>query len=413
MRTDVIVVGAGPAGLSAAVALAEGGRDVRLIARGNGFTHWAPGAVDVLARAGGEAVEQPLAGIDRLPERHPYRIIGADAVRRGIDRFTRFAEAAGLRYEGTLDANRWQVTALGTVRPTALLPEPSARPLTGKIVALGFDGFRDFAPALCAKGLSDRGYQASPASVELPPWDHERHFFAMDLARALDDADWRAKLADRMGPAVRGADTVVVPAVLGLATGHQAWADLEDRLGTRLVEAALVPPSVPGMRLYAAWVAKLRDLGVRLQIGFPAIEIATEGGKIKGVVTEGAARPILNRCNEVVLATGGVPGRGIEANRDGSLTEVVAGLPVRGFEHRSGFLAQRFFDDQPLAGAGVEVDDELHPLDTGGDPALAGLRCAGGLLAGHDPVAEGSREGVALSTAARAAELLTGAPATV
>ena len=413
MRTDVIVVGAGPAGLSAAVGLAEAGRDVRLVSRGNGFTHWAPGAVDVLSRAGGEPVERPLDGIGRLPERHPYRIVGEDALRRGVARFVSFAAEAGLEYEGSLEANRRQVTALGTLRETALVPAPSAQALEGRVTVLGFDGFRDFAPALCARGLGERGIEATPASVALPDWDHRLHFFAMDLARALDDAAWRAKVADRMGPAVRGADTVVVPAVLGLATGHEAWADLQRRLGVRLVEAALVPPSVPGMRLYAAWVAKLRDLGVRIQIGFPAIELRTEGDRVTGVVTEGAARPIVNRCNEVVLATGGVPGRGIEANRDGSLTEVVAGLPVRGFDHRSGFLAERFFADQPLASAGVAVDDELRPLDTGGNQALAGVRCIGGLLADHDPVAEGSREGVAYATAARVAELFAPASAAV
>jgi choline dehydrogenase-like flavoprotein len=56
MRADVVVVGAGPAGLAAAVRLAEAGRQVRVVARGNGFTHWGAGAVDVLGRLGGEPV---------------------------------------------------------------------------------------------------------------------------------------------------------------------------------------------------------------------------------------------------------------------------------------------------------------------------------------------------------------------
>jgi anaerobic glycerol-3-phosphate dehydrogenase len=60
MRADVVVVGAGPAGLAAAVRLAEAGRQVRVIARGNGFTHWGAGAVDALGRLGGERVERPL-----------------------------------------------------------------------------------------------------------------------------------------------------------------------------------------------------------------------------------------------------------------------------------------------------------------------------------------------------------------
>jgi len=128
------------------------------------------------------------------------------------------------------------------------------------------------------------------------------------------------------------------------------------------------------------------------------------------VVSEGASRPIVTRCNEVVLATGGVVGRGIEARRDGSLVETVAGLPVRGFADRVEYLADRFLDDHPLGAAGIVVDDELRPLDAAGEPALRGLRCVGSLLADHDPTAEGSREGVALATAARAAERLAAAP---
>jgi glycerol-3-phosphate dehydrogenase subunit B len=411
MRADVIVVGAGPAGLAAAVAMAEAGRQVRVIARGNGFTHWGPGAVDVLARVGGEQVAQPLDGIPRLPERHPYRLLGDDVLRRAVDGFQRFAGAAGLSYEGSLDENRRQVTAIGTLRPSCLVPASAARPLTGRVAAVGFAGFRDFAPGLCARGLGDAGHQASPQAVELPTWNHERNFTAVDLARAIDDADFRTRLGEELGRAARDADVAVVPAVLGLATGHEAWADLERRTGTPLVEAALVPPSIPGIRLYAAWLARLRQLGVRVQLGFPVTGIQVADGAVTAVVTEGASRPIVTRCNEVVLATGGVAGRGIEARRDGSLVEVVAGLPVKGFPDRVGYLADRFLADHPLGAAGVVVDAELRPLDTAGEPALGGLRCVGSLLAAHDPTAEGSREGVALATATRVAERLTAAPA--
>jgi glycerol-3-phosphate dehydrogenase subunit B len=331
-------------------------------------------------------------------------------VRTAIDAFQRFAGGAGLAYEGSADQSRRQVTALGTMRPTGLLPEPATRPLDGRVVAVGFEGFRDFSAALCARGLAEAGFDASARTVALPEWDHDDHFFAMDLARAIDDEGFRARLAERMGPATRGAGTVVVPAVLGLTSGHAAWADLERRLGVPLVEAALVPPSVPGLRLWAAWLARLRALGVRVQLGFPATGLQTDGGRVTAVVTEGAARPIVNRCTEVVLATGGVAGKGIVAGRDGSLVEAVAGLPVPGFGDRMGFFTDRFLDDQPLGLAGVAVDDQLRPLDEAGNVAVEGVRCIGGLLADHDPTAEGSREGVALTTATRAAELLTPAP---
>jgi glycerol-3-phosphate dehydrogenase subunit B len=117
------------------------------------------------------------------------------------------------------------------------------------------------------------------------------------------------------------------------------------------------------------------------------------------------------RCQELVLATGGVAGNGIEANRDGTLTEKVAGLPVQGFDGRLAYLGDQFLGEHPLASVGVRVDAELRPVGADGEPLLANVRCAGGLLAAHDPTTEGSREGVALATAARVAALLAATPA--
>jgi glycerol-3-phosphate dehydrogenase subunit B len=445
MRADVVVVGAGPAGLASATRLAEAGRQVLVLARGNGFTHWGAGAVDVLGRVGGEPVAQPLEAIDRLPEGHPYHLAGQAAVRDGLEWFGGFAAAAGLAHVGGLTRNRSQVTAFGTLRPTCLLPEPAAGPTPGpnpgapephppgdgaperegnpaadggvlghpqgRVAVVNFAGFRDFSPALCANRLRQAGIDATPASAPLAPWDHDRYFTGIELARAIDDAGFRRRLAPGLARAAAGADVVVVPAVLGLNRGHQPWADLQALVGTPLVEAATAPPSIPGLRLFAAYRARLDGLGVRWQFGFPAVGVDRDGDRVTAVRSEGASRVLTTRCQELVLATGGVAGSGIEANRDGTLTEKVAGLPVDGFKDRLAYLGSRFLGDHPLAAAGVRVDAELRPVDTAGEPLATNVRCVGGLLAAHDATAEGSREGVALATAARVAALLAPTPA--
>jgi glycerol-3-phosphate dehydrogenase subunit B len=406
MRSDVVVVGAGPAGLAAAVRLAEAGRQVRVVARGNGFTHWGPGAVDVLGRAGGQLVDRPLDAAAELPADHPYRLAGAGALRDGLDWFRGFASAAGLEHEGDPERNRRQVTALGTLRPTCLLPAPAARELSGTVAVCNFAGFRDFSAALCASGLERAGLATRVGTVELPAWNHQRYFTAVELARALDDDGFRAGVGAGLARAAAGADVVVVPAVLGLRRGHEPWADLERLVGLPVVEAAIVPPSIPGLRLFAAYRARLDALGVAWQFGFPAVGVERDGDRVVAVRSDGASRVIVTRCDEVVLATGGVAGRGVEAHRDGTLAEVVAGLPVEGFADRTGFVAGRFLDDHPIGRAGVRVDAELRPLHASGTAVYANVRCVGGLLAGHDPTVEGSREGVALATATRAAALL-------
>jgi len=410
MRADVVVVGAGPAGLASATRLAEAGRQVLLLARGNGFTHWGAGSVDVLGRVGGEPVERPLEAIDRLPEGHPYHLVGQAAVRDGLDWFTRFTAEAGLGHRGDPERNRGQVTAFGTLRPTCLVPEPAAGELQGRVAVVNFAGFRDFSPALCAQRLRRSGIDATPATAPLPAWDHDRYFTGVELARAIDDAGFRRRLAPGLARAVAGAEVAVVPAVLGVERGHEPWADLQSLVGTPLVEAATAPPSIPGLRLFAAYRARLERLGVRWQFGFPAVGVERDGDRVTAVRSEGASRVLATRCQELVLATGGVAGNGIEANRDGTLTERVAGLPVDGFPDRLGFLGDRFLGDQPMAAAGVRVDADLRPVDASGEPLVANVRCVGGLLAGHDPTVEGSREGVALATAARVAALLAATP---
>ena len=238
---------------------------------------------------------------------------------------------------------------------------------------MNFAGFRDFSAALCADHLRRTGIDATPASAPLPAWDHDRYFTGVELARAIDDAGFRRRLAPGLARAAAGAEVAVVPAVLGVGRGHEPWADLQQLVGLPLVEAATAPPSIPGLRLYAAYRARLEALGVRWQFGFPAVGVERDGDRVTAVRSEGASRVLATRCQELVLATGGVAGNGIEANRDGTLTERVAGLPVDGFEGRMAFIGSRFLGDHPLAAAGVRVDAELRPVDASGEP-LAGQR---------------------------------------
>ena len=71
-----------------------------------------------------------------------------------------------------------------------------------------------------------------------------------------------------------------------------------------------------------------------------------------------------------------------------------------------------YFDDQPMARAGLAVDDELRPLGEGGEPVHENVRVAGASLAGAEPWKEKSGDGISLASGHRAAELIAaGRPA--
>ena len=70
MSYDTIVVGAGLAGLTAALRLSEQGQRVLVVARGVGATHLAPATVDVLGYLGGEQVVSPADRLRCSPREH-------------------------------------------------------------------------------------------------------------------------------------------------------------------------------------------------------------------------------------------------------------------------------------------------------------------------------------------------------
>jgi glycerol-3-phosphate dehydrogenase subunit B len=158
---DVLVVGTGLAGLTAAVRLAQSGARVRVLAKGVGATHLGGGAIDVLGYAP-ERVDQPgeaLAAFAAANPEHPYARVGAERVAAALEWFKTEAAGSSLApyaYVGSLDENRLLPTAVGVPKPSALVPITMAggdlRAAT-EVLAVGFRGLKDYHAALLADGL--------------------------------------------------------------------------------------------------------------------------------------------------------------------------------------------------------------------------------------------------------------------
>jgi glycerol-3-phosphate dehydrogenase subunit B len=145
---------------------------------------------------------------------------------------------------------------------------------------------------------------------------------------------------------------------------------------------------------------------VQILLDMTAVRGVVEGGRATGIVVPNVVRDQTYRADTFVLATGGLYGGGITSDYTGTLREVVFGLPLQApTGNPEGWFAPQFLgqDEHPIHRAGVRANARMQPVDESGRAILKNVRVAGRLLAGYDPLAEGSTEGVWSATAYRAA----------
>jgi glycerol-3-phosphate dehydrogenase subunit B len=409
LRYDVVVVGAGVAGLTAATRLAEGGAKVCVVAHGVGSTHLAPGTVDVLGYSP-ERVEEParaLPGFIASNPQHPYALIGAEAIRAALDWFVERVAAHSpgeYRYVGGLERNFLLPTAVGVARPSALVPETMAggelrEP--GSICFVGPRVLRDFHALLCAANVARLGIETRGIEVDVEVGGRPEAN-SVGLARCFDDADFRARFAAELAPSLRE-DRVGLPAVLGLRDPHAAWADLERRLQRPVFEVPTLPPSTPGMRVFNALRDALRVAGGRLVMGSRVVAAERDGERVTALRAEASGHEVVYEVPWVVLATGGFASGGVTMDSRWQVRETLLDLPLLGApEGGQARFEPTYLADQPLSGAGVAVDAAL--CSQGAENVVV----AGATLAGARPWREGCGEGVSLASGYRAAEVVLG-----
>jgi len=402
---DVVVIGAGLAGLTAAVRLAEGGARVLVLAKGVGATHLSAGTIDVLGYAP-ERVENPGEALSRLGDGHPYGLVGTGAVAASLEWLKARVAAGSLApyaYEGGLKENLLLPTALGVPRPSAVVPETMAGGdlrRRAPVLVVGFRAFKDFHPALLADTLRRTGTPARAAELDLVP-EGRADVNSLGFARAFDDPSFRAEVGAQLIGRLRADERVAFPAVLGIADPHGAWSELERRLAHPVFEVPTLPPSVPGMRLFAILREALRRAGGRMILNSVVTGAEREGGRVGALRVRVGLREERRGCDWVVLATGGFASGGLELDSRWTARETALGLPVAGVpapgEER---FRAGYFEEHPIARAGVAVGSDLRP--EGHENVLV----AGATLAGAEPWREKSGDGISLATGHRAAELV-------
>ena len=425
---DLLVIGAGLTGLTAALTAAEAGLNVRVISKGMGALHWSAGTIDVLgylpAGGGGEpsgaswasrdAIEHPLAHLADLGADHPYARAGADATRSALAWFQALVAGAGLPYTGggivgADEANLWLPSPAGAMRPVYLAPAAQAAGSLHQsepMLIVGLQGMRDFFPALIAENLGKQGRPARSGFVPVNVITDRRDASTVHLAQAFEQPERRRRFAEAVARLARPGERIGLPAILGLDDHAAVMADLESIAGAPVFEIPTLPPSVPGIRLYRALRSRLLDKGMRIEIGMEAIAFGAEGRQVRWVETETSARPLRHHAASFFLATGGILGGGFCSDAAGRFWEVVFDLPLVAPRERSQWFRSEFLDPRghPVFKAGVAVNAGFQPIGEQSEPIYDNLWAAGGLLAHADPLTERSLEGLSVVTGRAAAQ---------
>src|SRR5436190_9287899 len=383
---DTIVIGAGLSGLMGALALAEAGRKPLVLAKGQGATHWTSGTIDVWGAA---SAAEPRAALRELVLSrldHPYARVGVDGVEQALSRFRALMEAARYPYVGSLERNVLLPTAVGALRPAALLPATMAAGdsrLGGEVLLAGFQELRDFFPPLAAANLSAQGIPARGRYLQLPPTKRKLDFNTRTFAQLFEEPAFREDVGRQLRALRQGATRIGLPAVLGLNDPLGVVADLQRLSGAQIFEIPTLPPSVPGMRLFRIFRDAIVGAGGRLQTGSEVLRGVGVGGRLDAIYSAAAAREQEHRANAFLLATGGVAGGGVRTDHTGAVWETALGLPIHAPASRGEWFAPRFLDERghPVYQAGVVTDDHLRPTSPEGQVVYTNVAVAGAALA--------------------------------
>ena len=416
-QNDVLVVGAGLAGLTAVWQLASHGKKVRLVSKGWGATHWHSGCIDVLGYYpvdDPEPVESAGVTLAKLiadqPE-HPYALVSIAGVEAALKAFQALCAEAGYPLHGSLDKNWLLPSAVGTFRPTCLAPETM---IAGDLrrddpmLVVGIKQLVDFYPNIIAENLVKQGVDADHLMVDLPPLAQRNFNTPIIIGSKMEEASFRAELVRQIKPKLGGARRVGLPAILGRLPSLAIKNDLEQQLGLPVFEIPGLPPSLPGIRLHTILVQAIERAGGRIYHGLEGVGIESDGGRVTAVLTEAAARNKPHRFNKYVVATGGILGGGIVTNHEGQAREVVFDLPVTVPNSRLDWFEQDFMDPKghPVYRAGLAVNEQFQPLNGGSQPIYENVYAAGTTLSHSEVIRERSFEGVALATGFAVGNLL-------
>ncbi len=411
MKFETIVIGAGLAGLTASIRLAEEGRKVAIISAGQSALHFNSGSLGLLGfDAEHKPVVSPADAAASLPAAHPYNKIGLQSLACYAEAAAGLLSRAGIKTDGSHSQNHQRVSPLGILRPAWLtldglltldwlkaLPSPN-------VAIVGIAGFLDFYPRFIAASLTKEGCKCDLLTVDTPDLRHlrksETEMRAANIARNLH-GDKLIRFAEALHDVAKSSDAaaLIIPAVIDLSDEDEA-ARFNSAVGRPVIFATTMGVSVPGIIMHTRLMRRFKALGGRLFNGHRVTGADFKEDRLDAVYTDKLDDYAL-RADDFIFAGGSFFSRGIVATPD-AVTQPVLGLDTMAPADRSKWFETDLLGVQPIMDAGVATDASLRALRSGSP--VNNLYAVGSVLAGADSLRNDSGAGVAMLTALAVAD---------
>lgn len=412
--SDIIVVGAGMAGLMAAITAAKAGKSVSVLSEGAGVLSIGSGAVDFLGYVDGKKImDSPYNHLEELPKNHPYNIAGESNIKDAFASLIEISGNNGYKIKISDDGcNQTAISIVGTTKPTYICSDSNnaSRILKAKkILFAGVEYLKDAQVALAVKQAKHYKVFAEAelnyAMLPSPFGKTHRVLNCLDIARYVDKEEGFNWLKSELLKCSAGYDAVIIPPICGTVNYIKNYEALKNE-GFSVVESLSIPPGVGGYRLRDALMNEAKKLNVKFIENCNVQRAVIESNKCMGLVAVhnniAGAIETEYHAEQFIIATGGVIGGGIVSTPD-KVYEKIFNIQLESPETVEERSDKNVFGSHKFTKFGVNVNEKFQAIGSNGSPVYENVYFAGNTLGNYDFPTEKSGYGVACVTGYTAA----------
>lgn len=405
---DVIVIGSGLAGMTAAKAVLEENLHVKVITKGEGATIVSSGAIDILGAipkaAGNDIVTDIKTGIKKLVKEfpnHPYAYLD-NYVDNGVKALIEVC--TDLKFVGDGIKNGIYPNILGTFKSTAYVPYTSKNAalndFKGNALVVSFKGYNEFYSEYAAKsynaysekflGKDDIKYIAT--TLELCDFKGRTKVTNAELASKLDTKDGVDDLVRLLKEAINmsiGIDLILLPPVLGYEKFNENIDYIKGALNIEVAEILTAGHSVQGQRLVNSMRKGIERHGGEILYSSTVLEVKEACNCFAVKYTQNNKEHV-ECAKEVIFATGGFIGGGIKSEKE-DLYVPLLNIDLNCLQKDKINIKAICDGGQPFLKTGVKYYDDM----TLAEGELSGkVYICGEIIEGYDWIYERSGGGV-------------------